>query len=66
LLNAHFVGIVGDTPKNSDILKFYNKLNELKQSDSDILLQRSSAIITLIGFAMPVLQQVLASVPKVL
>ena len=43
-------------PKNNDIQQFYDKLNELKQSKSDMLLQRSSAVISLIGFAIQVLQ----------
>ena len=48
--------LIDKFPKNNDIQQFYDKLNELKQSKSDMLLQRSSAVISLIGFAIQVLQ----------
>jgi len=48
--------LIDNLPKNEDIFKFNNKLDELKQSKSDMLLQKSSAIVSLIGFAMQILQ----------
>ena len=49
--------IINDLPKNDDTQKIFNLLNELKQSDSDTLLQRSSAIVSLISFVMQLYQQ---------
>ena len=48
--------LIDNLPKNEDTQKFYKKLNKLKQSKSDILLQKSSAVVSLIGFAMQILQ----------
>jgi len=42
--------IVKRLPNNKYTQRIINSLNELKQSDSDLLLQRSSGIATLIGF----------------
>lgn len=48
--------LIDRLPKSDDTQEFNVKLNELKQSGSDILLQKSSAIISLFGFAMQILQ----------
>jgi HEAT repeat protein len=42
--------LIGDLPKNNDTKEILEILNKLKQSDLDILLQRSSGIATLISF----------------
>lgn len=55
--------IIDDLPKNDDTQKILDLLSELKQSDSDTLLQRSSAIVTLISFVIPILKQVLIYSP---
>ena len=44
--------LIDDLPRNSDTQKIIDLLNELKQSDPDILLQRSSGITSLIGFVV--------------
>ncbi len=54
--------LVDDLPNKNDITGFDDKLNELKQSKSNKLMQNTSAVITLIGFAM----QILGSIPKIL
>lgn len=55
--------LIDDLPKNDDTEKIFDLLSELKQSDSDTLLQRSSAVVTLISFVIPVLQQILIHSP---
>lgn len=42
--------LIDDLPKNNDIKEILERLNKLKQSDPDILLQRSSGIASLISF----------------
>ena len=48
--------LIDNLPKNRDTQEFYKKLDELKQSKSEMLLQKSSALVSLIGFAMQILQ----------
>ncbi len=55
--------LIEGLPNNDDTQKITDSLNELKQSGPDVLLQRSSAVISLIGFIMQVLPQVLAHKP---
>jgi HEAT repeat protein len=43
-------GLIEDLPKNNDIKEILEKLNKLRQSNLDILLQRSSGITSLISF----------------
>ena len=42
--------LIGDLPNNDDTKEILERLNKLKQSDLDVLLQRSSGIATLISF----------------
>ncbi len=47
--------LIDEIPKNKDIQLFYDGLSELRQSKSDTLLQRYSAIITLLEFGEKIL-----------
>ncbi|MFZ2497408.1 HEAT repeat domain-containing protein [Methanosarcina sp.] len=55
--------LIEGLPNNDDTQKITDSLNELRQSEPDVLLQRSSAVISLIGFIMQVLPQVLVHKP---
>jgi hypothetical protein len=48
--------LIDELPKNNETQKIIDSLNELRQSDSDMLLQRSSEITSLIGFIIQVIQ----------
>ena len=48
--------LVKTLPNNEDTKKIFNSLNELKLSDPDLLLQRSSGIATLISFIVMFIQ----------
>jgi len=56
--------IVETLPNNEDTKMIINSLNELKQSDLDVLLQRSSGIATLIAFIGSVMQLYLSYIPS--